>query len=126
MSNNFKKQATQQRTAIPQIDPESAKPPVITPVNAVQPTVEPSVTANGRSQTRIQTEQPEAANSQARLTQVNTTETPTNRGFSMYPSRHRQVAKDLAYLEDRKPWEIIEDALEEYVVKHYGGRHKRK
>jgi hypothetical protein len=44
----------------------------------------------------------------------------------MYPSRHRQVTKDLVYIEDRKPWQIIEDALEEYVVRHYGKEHKRK
>ena len=121
MSNNFKKQVVQQRTAIPQIDPESAKP-TITPVNTVQPKP-----AEEQDQPTPQsTKEAEAANSQVRLTQVDTTETPTNRGFSMYPSRHRQVAKDLAYLEDRNPWEIIEDALEEYVVKHYGKDHKRK
>ena len=39
-----------------------------------------------------------------------------HRGFFIYPSRHRQVAKDLVYIEDRKSWQIIEDALEEYVV----------
>jgi hypothetical protein len=44
----------------------------------------------------------------------------------MYPSRHRQVAKDLAYIEDRNPWQIIEDALEEFVVRHYGKENKRK
>lgn len=126
MSNNFKKQAVQQRTAIPQIDPESAKP-IITPTNTTQ--VKPAATAVIETQTQSSptpVNEPEAVNSQARLTQVDTAETPTNRGFSMYPSRHRQVAKDLAYLEDRKPWEIIEDALEEYVVKHYGKDHKRK
>jgi len=30
------------------------------------------------------------------------------------------------YIEDRKPWQIIEDALEEYVIKHYGKEYKRK
>jgi hypothetical protein len=44
----------------------------------------------------------------------------------MYPSRHQQVTRDIAYIEDRKPWEIIEDALEEYVVKHYGREHWRQ
>lgn len=57
---------------------------------------------------------------------MDTSETPTNRGFAMYPSRHRQIAKDLSYIEDRKPWQIIDDALEEYVVKHYGKEYKRK
>jgi hypothetical protein len=127
MSNNFKKQVTQQRTAIPQIDPESAKP-TITPVNTVRAKpVAPAAKEEGQSQpSPVPTKEPEAANSQVRLTQVDTSETPTNRGFSMYPSRHRQVAKDLAYLEDRNPWEIIEDALEEYVVKRYGKDYKRK
>jgi hypothetical protein len=124
MSNNFKKQAAQLRTAIPQIDPEAAKP-TIAPVNTAQ--VKPLAPVAAEQQPQpAPPKEPEAANSQARLTQVDTTETPTNRGFSMYPSRHRQVAKDLAYLEDRKPWEIIEDALEEYVVRHYGKEHKRK
>src|SRR6266704_6930799 len=119
MSNNFKKQVVQQRTAIPQIDPESAKP-TITPVNAVQAKAPVPAVIEEQDQPSPLPKEPEAANSQVRLTQVDTTETPTNRGFSMYPSRHRQVAKDLAYLEDRNPWEIIDDALEEYVVKHYG------
>jgi hypothetical protein len=44
----------------------------------------------------------------------------------MYPSRHRQIVKDLAYIEDCKPWEIIEDALEESVVRHYGKEHRRR
>lgn len=126
MSNNFKKQVVQQRTAIPQIDPESAKP-TITPVNTVQAKpVAPAVKEERQQPSPSPTKEPEAASSQVRLTQVDTTETPTNRGFSMYPSRHRQVAKDLAYLEDRNPWEIIEDALEEYVLKHYGKDYKRK
>ena len=34
--------------------------------------------------------------------------------------------KYLAYVEDRNPWEIIEDALEEYVVRHYGKDYRRK
>jgi len=127
MSNNFKQRATQQRTAIPQIDPESAKP-TLTPINTAQskPVAVPTVTEEQSQPVPTPMKEPEAANTQARLTQVDTSETPTNRGFSMYPSRHRQVAKDLAYLEDRKPWEIIEDALEEYVVKHYGKDYKRK
>jgi hypothetical protein len=32
----------------------------------------------------------------------------------------------MAYIESRKPWQIIEDALEEYVVKRYGKEHRRK
>ena len=60
------------------------------------------------------------------LTPVDTSERPVSRGFQMYPSRHRQLAKDLAYIEDRNPWLIIDDALEEYVVKHYGREHKRR
>jgi hypothetical protein len=129
MSSNFKKQAAQVRTAIPQIDPEATKPLVIVPTKLpIQPKVvepvKPAVIE--QPQETIKTEkQPEALNQQSRITQVDTNETPTNRGFSMYPSRHRQIAKDLAYLEDRNPWQIIEDALEEYVVKHYGKEYKR-
>lgn len=132
MSNKFKQQAAQIRTGIPQIDPEAAKSPVITPVNAMrQPEPQQEVKAPAIEQAQTSTpasteKQPESPTSQVRLTQVDTNETPTNRGFSMFPSRHRQIAKDLAYLEDRNPWQIIEDALEEYVIKHYGKEYKRK
>ena len=128
MSSNFKKQAAQVRTAIPQIDPESTKPPAITPINSVsllKPQAQPPINPVQPSPDPTITEQPEAA-TRSRITQVDTSEAPTNRGFSMYPSRHRQIAKDLTYIEDRKPWQIIEDALEEYVLKHYGKDYKRK
>lgn len=32
----------------------------------------------------------------------------------------------LSYIEGRRPWLIIEDALEEYVVKHYDKEHRRR
>ncbi|MER0445972.1 hypothetical protein ABR738_15625 [Streptomyces sp. Edi4] len=57
---------------------------------------------------------------------MSTDEQPTNRGFVMYPSRHTQVVRDLAFIEGRRPWAIIEDALEEYVTRHYGKQYKRK
>ncbi len=44
----------------------------------------------------------------------------------MYPTRHTQIVRDIAYIEGRRPWKIIEDALEEYVVKHYGKQYRRK
>ncbi|MFD0634111.1 hypothetical protein ACFQ9X_23710 [Catenulispora yoronensis] len=60
-----------------------------------------------------------------RLATVDTNEAPVNRGFHMYPSRHKQL-RDLAYVEERKPWQVIEDALEEYVTRRYGKQYKRK
>ena len=125
MNNSFKKQLSLQRAAIPQVDPESIKPAVFEPIKpAEQETVaEPAQQTPGPQPT---TDQPETKPQSPRLTVVDTSEAPVNRGFSMYPSRHKQVAKDLAYIEDRKPWQIIEDALEEYVVKHYGKVHRRK
>lgn len=106
---------------IPQLDPladiEQPGTKKQEPVAPVTPIVRPIV--------QIREPAPEPDQPQ-RITLVDTTETPTNRGFSMYPSRHRQIAKDLAYLEDRNPWLIIDDALEDYVIKHYGKEYKRK
>ena len=39
------------------------------------------------------------------LTPVDTSEKPFNRGFHMYPSRHKQLG-DLAHYEERNPWEV--------------------
>ena len=128
--SSFKQQAAQKRAAVPQIDMESTKPTSPAPVRVAAipelPKPQPAPVQSAQQEVTAPDIQPEPANQSARLTPVDTTETPTNRGFSMYPSRHRQVAKDLAYMEDRNPWEIIEDALEEYVVRHYGKEHKRK
>ena len=44
----------------------------------------------------------------------------------MYPSRHIQLVRDLAFIESRRPWTIIEDALEEYVTRRYGKQYKRE
>jgi hypothetical protein len=55
------------------------------------------------------------------LTPVDPTEKLFNRGFHMYPSRHKQL-RDLAYYEDRNPWEIVDQALGEYVKRHYGNK----
>jgi hypothetical protein len=55
------------------------------------------------------------------LTPVDTSEKPSNQGFHMYPSRHKQL-RDLAYYEDRNPWEIVDQALGEYVKRHYGSK----
>ncbi|SRR6266567_8630268 len=125
MSNSFKKQVTQQRAAIPQVDPESTKPIVLEPAKPVEQeaVTEPIEQIPEPQPTSTQSEtKPQSPH----LTAVDTKEAPVNRGFFMYPSRHRQVVKDLVYLEDRKPWQIIEDALEEYVVRHYGKEHKRR
>jgi hypothetical protein len=119
MTSNFKEQAAQQRAAIPQIDPETTKAVISSSDSQVSsPAVENSIA------TPVITEKPAAP--PVKITQVDTAEMPSNRGFSMYPSRHRQIAKDLAYIEDRKPWEIIDDALEEYVTRHYGKQYKRQ
>jgi hypothetical protein len=129
MSNKFKQQAAQQRAAVPQVDLESAKVELPKPVPVPSPA--PAPVAKSEPQPAKTAEQapepkPEPASLQLRITSVDTSETPINRGFAMYPSRHRQVAKDLAYIEDRNPWLIIDDALEEYVTRHYGKEYKRR
>jgi hypothetical protein len=128
MSDKFKQLEAAKRAAVPQIDPEAVSStaderptPPSEPANP-DPRVEPM--APTVADAAIPPSQP--TGHAATLTPVNTKEPPVNRGFFMYPSRHRQVAKDLAYIEDRKPWMIIEDALDEYVVKHYGQEYKRR
>ncbi|MFJ5234536.1 hypothetical protein ACIQBJ_32115 [Kitasatospora sp. NPDC088391] len=118
MSNEFKKQVGERksfapRQAIPQVDPEAPKTAPAEPVEPPQPTTPAAPVEADSSGPVIRTI-------------VDTNESPLNRGFHMYPSRHKQVTHDLVYIEERKPWEIIEDALEEYVVKHYGKQYKRK
>lgn len=125
MPSNFKKQAAQQRAGVPQVDPESTS--AITPafpqaIEHQQVPIEP-VNMEPEKQAPATEEAPTPAH---HITSVDTSEVPVNRGFHMYPSRHRQVVKDLVYIEDRKPWQIIEDALEEYVVRHYGKEYRRK
>jgi hypothetical protein len=128
MSGNFKQKAQQQRSAVQQVNLEPGSPteapkPVFTPSTPSQAT-QPVLPAP--EPVHEEAETPVTNSSEQRITIVDTSETPTNRGFSMYPTRHRQLAKDLAYLEDRNPWKIIDDALEEYVVRHYGKQFKRK
>jgi hypothetical protein len=123
-SSNFKKQATQQRAAVPQVDPESTSALVPVPLQATEPQPAPTVPAQKEPEKQVPA--PVTSALAQRITIVDTNEAPVNRGFSMYPSRHRQIAKDLVYIEDRKPWQIIEDTLEEYVVRHYGKEYKRK
>lgn len=127
MANNFKKYASQQRAAVPQVDPEGMKAVIPMPVHVDAPQVplEPAAPVPVEPPDKITQTQPSAANTH-HITIVDSNEAPVNRGFFMYPSRHRQIAKDLAYIEDRKPWQIIENALEEYVIKHYGKEYKRK
>lgn len=125
MGSSFKKQIAQRRAAIPQVDPESSRPIVLEPIDPGEQKAPPELTQQTPTSPSTPP-QPEIQSQPPRLTSVDTSEAPVNRGFFMYPSRHKQVAKDLAYIEDRKPWQIIEDALEEYVVKHYGKEHKRK
>ncbi len=126
MSNKFRQQAAQQRAAVPQVDLESVKPVTVPEQVEAQKVEVPKAPALPTEPSQPSPPKDITPIPQPRLTIVDTKETPTNRGFSMYPSRHRQVAKDLAYVEDRNPWEIIEDALEEYVVRHYGKDYRRK
>lgn len=119
MGNSFKEQAAKQRAAIPQVDPQGTSAPTPVPLPVTEP--KPAEVMPASKETEAQAPAPTH-----RITIVDTSVAPVNRGFFMYPSRHRQVAKDLVYIEDRKPWQIIEDALEEYVVRHYGKEYKRK
>ncbi|MCD9587780.1 hypothetical protein [Streptomyces sp. 8ZJF_21] len=52
-------------------------------------------------------------------------ESPQARGMQMRPSRHEQL-RDLAYIEKRKFWMMLDDALELYVTKTHGKQYKRK
>jgi len=124
MANKFKEQLAQQRAAVPQVDPESTNAPAPAPPQAIEP--QPAPTEPAYKEPEIQALTPPAPTPAHHITSVDTSEVPVNRGFHMYPSRHRQVVKDLVYIEDRKPWQIIEGALEEYVVRHYGKEYKRK
>lgn len=124
MANDFKKIAAQQRTAVPQVDPESTKSLLSVAPLVIEPKPKPAEPVRTAPQKQESSTQSQAM--KANITMVDTSESPFNHGFSMYPSRHRQIAKDLAYIEDRRPWEIIEDALEEYVVRRYGKEYKRK
>lgn len=126
MSNNFKMQAAQKRAAVPQVDVEDIKPEVKNPevinLEVINPIVVDTPSVLPKPDLTIEPVQQVTV----RITQVDTSEEPSNRGFFMYPSRHRQVSRDLSYIEERSPWKIIEDALEEYVVKHYGKGFRRK
>jgi hypothetical protein len=124
MMNNFKKQAIQQRAAVPQVDPESTSALIAAPLRASEPQPAPAVPVQKEPETPAPA--PQAPAPTHHITVVDTSEAPVNRGFFMFPSRHRQIAKDLAYIEDRNPWQIIDDALEEYVMRHYGKEYKRK
>src|SRR5713226_5020192 len=123
MANNFKKQVAQQRAPVPQVDPESTSALMPAPAQAIEPQPAPPEPVNTETDKQAPIPQ-EAPTPEHHITTVDTSEERVNRGFYMYPSRHRQVTKDLVYIEDRKPWQIIEDALEEYVVKHYGKEYK--
>lgn len=126
MTSNFKKlsqeaRSIEPRAAIPQVDPEAPKPTPAEPVARVQPTpIAPRVEPVQQAPATVP---PEAR--PIYLTPVDSTERGVSQAFNMLPSRHKQL-KDMAYIESRKPWQIIEDALEEYSVKHYGKEHKRR
>ena len=129
---NFKKLSQEPRdieprAAIPQIDPERPNLTPATPVALTQPTAsQPPIEPDRHDVTAAVSKPASSSERPVYITPVDTNESPTNRGFAMYPSRHTQVVRDLTFLEGRRPWLIIEDALEEYVVKHYGKEHRRK
>ena len=135
MSKNFKQlaatqRATQPRAAIPQVEPGEPKPAVI---ESSPPSREPVEAAPAQAPGTPTQTAPEPtppykplADRPLYLTPVDTSEQKYNRGFLMYPSRHTQLTRDLAYIENRHPWEIIDDALEEYVVRRYGKEYRRR
>jgi hypothetical protein len=98
--------AAEAAAAAPATPPEPPAPPVVPAPVAVIPSATPTpAAAPGR---RL-----------LELTRVDRSELPHNRGFQMYPSRHQQLL-DMAFSEGRKPWQIIDDALEAYVQQHHG------
>lgn len=106
------------RAAIPQVDPAVVKPP--------EPVVQPALVEEPQQATTAAIPKPTVSTERPLyLTPVHSNEKGTSQAFQMLPSRHMQL-KDLAYREGRNPWQIIEDALEEYVVKHYGKEHRRR
>ncbi|MDX3840067.1 hypothetical protein [Streptomyces europaeiscabiei] len=114
------------RVAIPQVDPEAPKPAPATTVSPAEPPVAPQLVEAAEPTRPAVSDQEPASERPIYLTPVDTDEQPISRGLAMYPSRHTQIVRDIAYIEGRRPWKIIEDALEEYVVKHYGKQYKRK
>ena len=128
MSNRFKQLAAkeremQPRVAITQIDPaDTSKPVDMTPTPPASISAPERESVRAPERKRVKAAAPsETGERPIFLTPVDTSETPFNRGFHMYPSRHRQLL-DLAYIEARKPWEIVEQALAEYVKRHYGAK----
>lgn len=136
MARDFKKQAKeariiQPRAAIPQVDPGAVKHiEAVGPIQPQEKIVEEPAHAKASQPTKaavpVQAEPPVTpADRPIYLTPVDSSEKGSSQAFAMLPSRHTQL-KDLAYIENRKPWQIIEDALEEYVTKRYGKQHKRR
>jgi hypothetical protein len=106
--------------------PEDTSPPEPAPPAEESPTARENVRTPERKRTVAAT-RPAPVERPMFLTPVDTSEKPFNQGFHMYPSRHRQL-RDLAYIEDRRPWEVVEQALAEYVERHYSrqGREQRQ
>jgi hypothetical protein len=121
MARDFKKQVAEARTiqpraAIPQVDPAAVKPPEpAEPQASLEEPIKPATAEPAKAETNKRP---------IYLSPVDTNEKGASQAFQMYPSRHTQL-KDLAYIEHRNPWQIIEDALEEYVVRHYGKKYRR-
>jgi hypothetical protein len=92
--------------------------PIVSPPPITEPPIQASV------DTAESSTAPDVAATDKRplfFAEVNREERRVGVGYLMYPSRQEQL-NDIAYLERRKPWEIIDQALEEYVKRHYGKR----
>jgi hypothetical protein len=130
MSDKFRKLANERRdleprAAIPQLDPEAVKPQSAEAVPQTQPTADRPLMDVGNQVATPSGGEAALTERPIFLTPVDTSERRASQGFLMYPSRHRQL-KDIAYIEGRNPWEVLDDALEEYAVRHYGKGHKRR
>jgi hypothetical protein len=120
MAKGFKERAAQlrneERTAVPQVDPERP----LDQAGEVAP-VAPAQADRADQQVAPAKAVPVGP----KIAPVDTSEQVVSASFSMYPSRKEQM-RDLSYIERRRPWEIMEDAIEEYVVRHYGKEHRRR
>ncbi|MEU9276547.1 hypothetical protein [Streptomyces sp. NPDC048341] len=134
MGSSFKdkikerKEASPPRFAVPPVDPETPKSTAATVEPAVQPDQSVDVAPAKPTPLAVvpeESEQQAPSEQSPRLTLVDTSEKTRSLSSSAYPSRHEQL-RDLSYHEKRDGWKIIEDALEEYVVKHYGKQFKRR
>ncbi|WP_427921155.1 hypothetical protein [Streptomyces sp. cg40] len=134
MSSNYKKmrdelpQQIQPRFSSSLFDPGIPKPMPTDPASPDLPSTPALPTEPAESsglEPATASESPQDSNPPIQLTIVNVDEKRVAQGTGMRPSRHRQL-KELAFHEDRDNWLIVDDAIEEYVVRHYGKQFKRR